>query len=98
MQIGQQVCITILHVRIEWSDIQPEHMIACQVQTKLRDTVDHIQVGKVNTVDEIVQKHATLELQVLLGFAGKSTLQLLIALLFGDTRLGLFNGLRQAFD
>ena len=49
-------------------------------------------------VDEIVQKHATLELQVLLGFAGKSTLQFLIALLFGDTRLSLFNGLRQAFD
>lgn len=98
MQIGQQVGVAIFRIGIERGDIQPEHMIARQVQSELRDAVDHIQVGKVDTVDQVVQQHTALELQVLLGFAGKPAFQLLIALLFGNARLCFFDGLRQAFD
>lgn len=45
-----------------------------------------------------MQQHTALKLQVLLGFTGKPALQFLIALFFGNARLGFFDGLRQAFD
>ena len=77
--------------------MQLEYKIAVQVHFQLSQAVEHIQLRACNTVDEVMQQHALLQLHVARRGRGELLLQVLTAAVFRYGGLGLFDGIGQVF-
>ena len=77
--------------------MQLEYKIAVQIHFQLSQAVEHIQLRACNTVDEVMQQHALLQLHVARRGRGELFLQILTAAVFRYGGLGFFDGIGQVF-